>query len=43
MSHPEIAATPTAWHDDAETFDLAPVSLWLEDYSALHALFAEWR
>lgn len=29
--------------DDAEMFDLAPVSLWLEDYSALKALFAEWR
>jgi diguanylate cyclase (GGDEF)-like protein len=43
MPHPETAATPTAWHDDAETFDLAPVSLWLEDYSALHALFVEWR
>ncbi|MES3013862.1 MAG: sensor domain-containing diguanylate cyclase [Pseudomonadota bacterium] len=24
-------------------FELAPVSLWLEDYSALHALFANWR
>ncbi len=24
-------------------FDAAPVSLWLEDYSALHALFAQWR
>ncbi len=29
--------------DDAEMFDLAPVSLWLEDYSALKALFAQWR
>jgi diguanylate cyclase (GGDEF)-like protein len=29
--------------DDAETFDLAPVSLWLEDYSGLRALFDEWR
>ncbi len=29
--------------DDAEMFDLAPVSLWLEDYSALKALFASWR
>ena len=24
-------------------FELAPVSLWLEDYSALKALFAQWR
>ncbi|MDP9900457.1 sensor domain-containing diguanylate cyclase [Variovorax ginsengisoli] len=24
-------------------FELAPVSLWLEDYSQLHALFARWR
>ena len=24
-------------------FNLAPVSLWLEDYSALKALFQRWR
>jgi diguanylate cyclase (GGDEF)-like protein len=24
-------------------FELAPVSLWLEDYSTLHALFGRWR
>jgi diguanylate cyclase (GGDEF)-like protein len=29
--------------DDANMFELAPVSLWLEDYSALKALFDEWR
>jgi hypothetical protein len=29
--------------DDAEMFELAPVSLWLEDYSGLHALFQRWR
>ena len=29
--------------DGEAMFDLAPVSLWLEDYSALHALFAAWR
>ncbi len=28
---------------DAEMFDLAPVSLWLEDYSGLSALFRRWR
>lgn len=27
----------------AEMFELAPVSLWLEDYSALKALFERWR
>jgi diguanylate cyclase (GGDEF)-like protein len=30
-------------HDDAEMFELAPVSLWLEDYSGLKDLFAEWK
>lgn len=29
--------------DSEIMFDLAPVSLWLEDYSALHRLFAQWR
>ena len=29
--------------DYEEMFELAPVSLWLEDYSALHALFVRWR
>jgi diguanylate cyclase (GGDEF)-like protein len=33
----------TTFNDDAEMFELAPVSLWLEDYSALKALFAQWR
>jgi diguanylate cyclase (GGDEF)-like protein len=28
---------------DAEMFDLAPVSLWIEDYSGVRALFQEWR
>src|SRR5207247_11390007 len=27
----------------ADMFELAPVSLWLEDYSALKALFERWR
>ena len=27
----------------ADLFELAPVSLWLEDYSGLHALFERWR
>lgn len=29
--------------EDAEMFDLAPVSLWLEDFSAVRLLFDEWR
>ena len=29
--------------DLAEMFDLAPVSLWLEDFSGLAALFGRWR
>ena len=29
--------------DDAEMFYLAPVSLWLEDFSAVRSLFEEWR
>jgi diguanylate cyclase (GGDEF)-like protein len=29
--------------DDATMFDLAPVSLWIEDYSAVKALFEQWR
>ena len=30
-------------NDDAEMFDLAPVSLWLEDYSGVRRLFESWR
>jgi diguanylate cyclase (GGDEF)-like protein len=29
--------------DDAEMFDLAPVALWLEDFTGVKALFEEWR
>ncbi len=29
--------------DDAQMFDLAPVSLWLEDYSGIKRLFDQWR
>lgn len=36
----EFAGTP---QDDALMFELAPVSLWLEDYSALRSLFRQWR
>jgi PAS domain-containing protein len=34
---------PVPSDDDAEMFDLAPVSLWLEDYSAVRELFDAWR
>jgi diguanylate cyclase (GGDEF)-like protein len=33
----------TDLEDDAKMFDLAPVSLWIEDYSAVRALFEQWR
>lgn len=36
MSHDEP-------HEFADMFELAPVSLWLEDYSALKGLFERWR
>jgi diguanylate cyclase (GGDEF)-like protein len=36
-------AAPTDPQLTQATFDLAPVSLWLEDYSRLKALFARWR
>jgi len=29
--------------DDAQMFDLAPVSLWIEDYSDVKALFEQWQ
>src|SRR3569833_1259098 len=29
--------------DDAKMFDLAPVSLWIEDYRAVRTLFQQWR
>lgn len=34
---------PTSGDDFALMFDLAPVSLWLEDFSGLARLFARWR
>ena len=35
--------TPTDGDGYDAMFDLAPVSLWLEDYSAVKALFEQWR
>jgi diguanylate cyclase (GGDEF)-like protein/PAS domain S-box-containing protein len=40
------SAAPSAQldhRDDAEMFELAPVSLWLEDYSGVKRLFDTWR
>jgi len=40
------AASTTASNapaDDADMFDLAPVSLWLEDFSAVREVFEGWR
>ncbi len=42
MAH-NNAQPPVDLHDDAQMFDLAPVSLWLEDYSKLKSLFDRWR
>jgi diguanylate cyclase (GGDEF)-like protein/PAS domain S-box-containing protein len=38
-----MLAPTTNPDDDAKMFDLAPVSLWIEDYSSLRALFEQWR
>ena len=38
-----MSALSTDPDDDAKMFDLAPVSLWIEDYSAVRALFEQWR
>ena len=38
-----MSALPIDPDDNAEMFDLAPVSLWIEDYSAVRALFEQWR
>lgn len=37
---PTLTASPDLYE---AMFDLAPVSLWLEDYSEVRALFAQWR
>lgn len=34
---------PATDPDDAKMFDLAPVSLWIEDFSAVKSLFEQWR
>ena len=43
-SRVEPKATATASSsDETEMFELAPVSLWLEDYTGIRELFREWR
>jgi diguanylate cyclase (GGDEF)-like protein len=42
-SDPIASESENARSDDAEMFDLAPVSLWVEDFSGVKALFEEWR
>ncbi len=39
----DLSTAASAGNDDAEMFDLAPVSLWLEDYSGLRTLLDSWR
>ncbi|MBS7700876.1 MULTISPECIES: GGDEF domain-containing protein [unclassified Chelatococcus] len=45
MHQPEAlyAGAPGAENDDSQMFELAPVSLWLEDYSGLRRIFDDWR
>src|SRR5262245_46574276 len=37
------AAEPGGHNDQPQLFEPAPVSLWLNDFSAVKALFADWR
>jgi diguanylate cyclase (GGDEF)-like protein len=37
------AASSTPGSDDGDIFDIAPVSLWLEDYSGVQRQLQEWR
>ncbi|CAH1688237.1 Diguanylate cyclase (GGDEF)-like protein [Hyphomicrobiales bacterium] len=45
MHQPEAlcSSAPGAGNDDSQMFELAPVSLWLEDYSGLRRIFDTWR
>ena len=40
---PRLLAPLESGYDHAGMFELAPVSLWLEDYSALRTLLTQWR
>ena len=41
--HNDLVLSAADLKDAVEMFDLAPVSLWLEDYSGLKTLFDQWR
>ena len=41
--HGSISFADRRFGDDANMFEAAPVSLWLEDYSDVKALFDAWR
>jgi diguanylate cyclase (GGDEF)-like protein len=43
MHRQDSTQAPASGRDDAEMFDLAPVSLWLEDYSGIKSQFDDWR
>jgi diguanylate cyclase (GGDEF)-like protein len=43
LSQDDTWAGSADQNDDAGMFDLAPVSLWLEDYSGIKRLFTEWH
>jgi len=38
-----MTTSPVPLADDSSMFDLAPVSLWIEDFSAVKALFDQWQ
>lgn len=42
MKYDDVTTTKPQ-SDDAQMFESAPISLWLEDYSALRTLFDQWR
>lgn len=43
MTQAGHAAEPSPASDDAQTFDLAPVALWLEDYTEVRAQILAWQ
>src|SRR5262249_26099136 len=43
MAHENDRRTGSNIGDDAEMFELAPVSLWLEDYRGIRTQFEAWR
>jgi diguanylate cyclase (GGDEF)-like protein len=43
LPHDDIASRLPDGADEAQMFELAPTSLWLEDYRAVRMLFTQWR